>query len=64
MRHDYVHCLDYRDSCPRSCFRGKLVREVRQYGEYARSAFGHIVWGHLKGTEECRLYRRRKMRGE
>ena len=60
MNHDYAHCLDYSEKCPRSCFRGKLVREVQHYGEMAPYAFGRLTWEHMKGTEECKLYRRRR----
>lgn len=28
MNHDYAHCLDYEDDCPKNCFRGELVRDL------------------------------------
>ncbi|MBQ3322352.1 MAG: hypothetical protein IJH05_05875 [Firmicutes bacterium] len=48
MNHDYAHCADYEESCPKSCFRGQLVRDLRKSGHYKP-----VSWMHLQGTEEC-----------
>ena len=55
MNHDYAHCLDFCDDCPKECFRAKLVREMWMYGNLAPYVFNRpISWMHLKGTEECK----------
>lgn len=46
MNHDYAHCTDYTDKCPRKCFRGELVRDLENY-KYP------VSWMNLKGSEEC-----------
>ena len=52
MNHDYAHCRDFKDDCPKGCFRAQLVRDL-----YERSFSEKIVvsWANLKGTEECPL---------
>lgn len=46
MDHDYAHCADFKDDCPKRCFRAQLVRDLKP---------GDVVsWMHFKGTEECR----------
>ncbi len=48
MNHDATHCLDYKKSCPKGCYRAQLTEELK-----------HIVyilpvsWCHFKGTKEC-----------
>lgn len=49
MNHDYAHCLDYTERCPKKCFRGELVRDLKEV-PYPFP----ISWMHLKDTEECR----------
>ena len=45
MNHDYAHCADYTEDCPKECFRAELVRDL---------CVGKIVsWMHLKETDEC-----------
>ena len=46
MDHDYAHCTDYSDRCPKKCFRGELVRDLENY-KYP------VSWVNFKGTEEC-----------
>lgn len=53
MNHDYAHCLDFDETCPKKCFRAQLVREIRENPAIAP----RTSWMRLKGTEEC-------MRGE
>ena len=60
MNHDYAHCIDCTDDCPKDCFRAQLVRDLKQRTGLARIA---IAWMHFKGTEpvtECREYERQK----
>ena len=30
MNHDYAHCADFTEKCPRSCFRAQLARDLKQ----------------------------------
>ena len=54
MNHDYAHCLDYKDDCPKECFRAQLVRDLRKYGNLAPYAINiPVTWMHFEGTEEC-----------
>lgn len=55
MNHDYAHCADYTDTCPKKCFRGELVRDLNR-----RPYPFPISWMHLEGTEECMKERREK----
>lgn len=48
MNHDATHCADYKTSCPRSCYRGELVRDLRR-----RFYPLPVSWAHLEGTEYC-----------
>lgn len=50
MNHDYSHCLDFKDSCPKKCFRAELVRDLRSRKDMIGVP---ISWTHYKGTEEC-----------
>lgn len=50
MNHDYAHCADFADSCPRKCFRAKLVRDLHNNPNVTGI---WISWMHLKGTAEC-----------
>lgn len=57
MNHDYAHCIDCTEDCPKDCFRAQLVRE---------SLDKHLTmvdFSHFKGNEpvtECREYARQK----
>lgn len=66
MNHDYTHCLDYSPNCPKDCFRGMLIRDLRDNNNI--NLIGTlIVWSHLYGTEECKkrgVYGSRKRRNE
>jgi len=53
MNHDYEHCADYTDKCPKKCFRGELVRDLKR-----RPYPLPVSWMHLEGTVECRKERR------
>ena len=53
MNHDYAHCLDYSPDCPKECFRGKLIRDLRNNNTSNLSGV-QLTWSHLKGTEECK----------
>ena len=48
MNHDYAHCLDYKDDCPKECFRGQLVRDAQE-----NHPFILVSWMNFEGTDEC-----------
>lgn len=48
MNHDYTHCADYKQFCPKSCFRAQLVKDLKQI-PYPLP----VSWMHLEGTDEC-----------
>lgn len=48
MNHDNAHCADYTKDCPRSCYRGALVRDLREM-DYRIP----VSWMNFKGTSEC-----------
>ncbi len=47
MNHDYAHCADYSNTCPKDCFRAQLTEEAIK-----KSLTGTFV--HFKDTEECK----------
>lgn len=54
MNHDYAHCIDYTEKCPKKCFRAQLVKDLEQWDKKLPEGKHHIVsWMHLEGTEEC-----------
>ena len=55
MNHDYAHCADFTDGCPKKCFRAQLVRDLQKYGKLAPYGINFpISWAHFKGTDECK----------
>lgn len=48
MNHDNAHCLDYKDDCPKECFRGQLVRDLQENGKTMI-----VSWMSFEGTDEC-----------
>lgn len=56
MNHDYAHCYDYkRGVCPKECFRGELVRDLKNCRRDLQVSFASF-----KGTDECLLDERNK----
>ena len=51
MNHDYAHCADFTEDCPKECFRAELVRDLKQRTDLLGLPFSFM---HLKGTEECK----------
>lgn len=50
MNHDYAHCLDFRNGCPRDCFRAELVRDLNKRTDlYGKP----IDWMSFRWTSEC-----------
>lgn len=31
MNHDYTHCSDYCEKCPKTCFRAELGADLKNY---------------------------------
>ena len=55
MNHDYAHCIDFEEDCPKKCFRAQLVRELKEYGKLSPYGVNFPVsWQHFKGTMECK----------
>ena len=48
MNHDATHCLDYKKSCPKSCYRARLTEELKHVYYILP-----VSWSHFKGTKEC-----------
>ena len=48
MNHDATHCLDYKNSCPKSCYRAQLTEELKNI-VYPLP----VSWCHFKGTKQC-----------
>ena len=51
MNHDYAHCMDHRDDCPKDCFRAKLKKKKKKRIDLLGMPF---TWMHFKGTKECK----------
>lgn len=51
MNHDRAHCADYREDCPKGCYRGELVRDLKrkEKDEWWKA----VNWVSLKGTAGC-----------
>ncbi len=50
MNHDYSHCLDFTKSCPVSCFRAQLCRDLKINPSMAGVP---VSFMHLGDTDEC-----------
>lgn len=55
MNHDYTHCLDFTEKCPKKCFRAQLERDLRNNAkDYAGMCFSYAhFYARLKGSREC-----------
>lgn len=50
MNHDYGHCLDCTDDCPKDCWRAELTRELKNDPEMIGIP---VTWSHFRDTNEC-----------
>lgn len=51
MNHDYAHCSDFTEKCPKECFRAMLARDLKNnFPAYIGMTFSYMMF---KGTEEC-----------
>ena len=62
MNHDYVHCIDCDEDCPKDCFRVQLEEDLMRKAEKAWKITGDplafnipISYARLRGTSECEL---------
>lgn len=53
MNHDYCHCFDYDKSCPESCFRAELERDLRKPEMIAQLKNIPLSYAHLRDTKMC-----------
>lgn len=51
MNHDYAHCLDQTDNCPKNCFRRQLNEELKRNPKIV--PMGLVSWMHFRGTGMC-----------
>ena len=49
MNHDYAHCLDQTDNCPKNCFRRQLNDELK------KNPIIVVSWMHFRGTGMCQI---------
>lgn len=52
MNHDNSHCLDFKDYCPKDCYRAELVRDLEKIDP---TMMFPVTWTTFKDTEECKL---------
>ena len=52
MNHDYCHCLDYDETCPKQCFRSQLMEDLKGRKDLNGVP---LTYSHLKGTSSCLL---------
>lgn len=52
MNHDYAHCIDFTDNCPKNCFRAQLVRDLNDNRDQYPPTYP-VSWMSMKGTDEC-----------
>ena len=54
VNHDYAHCINFREDCPKKCFRAQLVRDLECFGKLWPYGVNYpISWMHFRGTAEC-----------
>lgn len=51
MNHDATHCLDYKKSCPKSCYRAQLTEELNNMSYPLKPKY--TSWSHYEGSKEC-----------
>lgn len=48
MNHDATHCADCTKSCPNTCYRAELTRDLRKIHYFLTTS-----WAHFEGTKDC-----------
>lgn len=49
MNHDYAHCLDQTENCPKNCFRRQLNDDLK------RNPQKYISWMHFRDSGMCQI---------
>lgn len=53
MNHDYAHCADFTEKCPRQCFRAKLQRDLKKnYADYIGIPISYV---HFRESNMCQM---------
>jgi len=52
MNHDFTHCAEYSNACPKSCFRGQLTEDLKNRPDLFGLTFSYA---YFRGTDECPL---------
>jgi len=50
MNHDYAHCMNFNDHCPKECFRAQLERDLRQRTDMVGVL---LTYTNFALTDEC-----------
>lgn len=53
MNHDYAHCLDQTDNCPKNCFRRQLNDDLKANSTIIPMRI--VSWMHFRGTGMCQI---------
>lgn len=53
MNHDYAHCLDQTENCPKNCFRRQLNDELKTNPTIV--PMGLVSWMHFRETGMCQI---------
>lgn len=57
MNHDYAHCADFTEKCPKSCFRAQLVRDLKQNAmQYIGVPMSYMF---MRGTTMCPITKKK-----
>lgn len=48
MNHDYAHCENFTEKCPKRCFRAKLSRDLEDYNGDMMITYCSFI-----NTDEC-----------
>ena len=52
MNHDFTHCAEYSNVCPKTCFRAQLTEDLKNRPDL----FGlNFSYAYFRGTDECPL---------
>lgn len=58
MNHDATHCSDYKATCPTSCYRAQLTKELLDFERWPHP----VSWAKFRNTVECPFYETRSHR--
>lgn len=55
LNHDYTHCLDWTEDCPKGCLRAELTADLQKPDVASKLVGIPLSWSHYKGTAECMI---------